>query len=639
MSARDDGSREIAIGLVAALRPALPAGASHVARMAARDVAQVLGLPGLEAALAVLDRHAGPQRPRDVGLLAARIERLAHDVEREGIVRALSEADAELADHAVRLDQREWATTAESPEAPVEHVHAAADVLADLPVGDVGGLDRARLTAQVASALRAAVDWAGFDLARKLQVQRHDSALTITGPCGHEAGLGPAGAVLATVEGSLAKEPDGRWTMRVPMHAERGSFLLLRQGRLAIALPWHSVSRLRMLAPGAERTLAEPVLAPFTSSAPSEGERPAALVARGLTRAWLVADRIVWRIAADPVEVDEVGPFGVPSHVVLLENDDRYWVASAMHLLRDVESPGVSAPAPRPRTNVTAPEPMTTEAPPSPPAPLAPAAAEPAPEARAPHVATSEDTDDALAQRSLADAVARAIDLLRAERPAAAPVDDVQDAYEAPAPEPASEPERFEPLYRAQVTVLRPADVLPAETLAIATDETPAPEVPEPSPASMVEVSETAVEPVPPPAAEPAAEPVHERPSVEAARHPVSRALVADDSLVARIFLARMLERRGYVVETVGDGAAMWEELRRGPWGLVCADFAMPDSWGRAHLERLLDHRANCREPYTLVVLTRDGDEEIVARDAGATLLLRKPFDNDSLDRLLPTHA
>lgn len=641
MSARDDGSREIAIGLVASLRPALPAEASAVTRMAARDVAQVIGLTGLDAALAVLDAHAGPRRPRDVGLLAARIERLAHDVEREQHVRALRDADAELADHAARLSQREWVGAPESAGAPTEHVHAASEVLADLPLGEVNGFDRARFSAPVASALRAAVDWAGFDLARKLQVQIHDSALTLTGPCGHEAGLGPAGAVLATVEGSLAKEPDGRWTMRVPVHAERGSFLLLRQGRLAIALPWHSVSRLRMLAPGAESTLTEPVLAPFTTSAPSDGERPAALVARGLSRAWLIADRIVWRISADPVELDEVGPFGVPSHVVLLENDDRYWVADAAHLLRDVEAPGVSAPAPRPRFAAPMPaagpdapviETQATEsfAVPSAdellfevttPAPQAPAEA-PVPE----HDANAED-EAQRAQDSLAEAVARAIDQLRGERPVTAspaPAFVEPEPFEAIAtPEPESAPAprpSFAPLYRAHVTVVAPADVLPAPA-ALEPALAPAPDEPLTPIESLVET------------------PVHERPSVEAARHPVPRALVADDSLVARIFLGRMLERRGFVVETVGDGASMWEELRRGPWSLVCADFAMPDSWGRPHLERLLDHRANCREPYQLVVLTRDADEEVVARDAGATLMLRKPFENEALDRLLPTHA
>ena len=113
------------------------------------------------------------------------------------------------------------------------------------------------------------------------------------------------------------------------------------------------------------------------------------------------------------------------------------------------------------------------------------------------------------------------------------------------------------------------------------------------------------------------------------------RALVADDSLVARIFLARLLERRGYSVELVGDGLGLWQELGRGPWSLVCADVTMPDSHGRAHLERLLDYRAACREPFRLIALTRDAGEEREATLAGATLHLRKPFDPGALDDLL----
>ena len=110
---------------------------------------------------------------------------------------------------------------------------------------------------------------------------------------------------------------------------------------------------------------------------------------------------------------------------------------------------------------------------------------------------------------------------------------------------------------------------------------------------------------------------------------------MADDSLVAHIFLARLLERRGYVVEAVGDGEALWDELRRGPWSLVCADATMPDAHGRAHLERLLDFRAACREPFKLVVLTRDQAEERDATLAGAVLHLRKPFEPGALDELL----
>ncbi|MFN8586811.1 MAG: response regulator [Candidatus Eisenbacteria bacterium] len=625
MNGATGNAREIAAGLVRAVRPALGAEAAAVTRLAARDVAQVLGLDGLDAALAVLEHHAGPRRPREVGLLAARIERLLHQAEHDGDVRVVREAGAELTDYAAHLSQAEWGHAAEEPaRAPLEHVHAAADVLADLPV-EPASLERARLTARVASALRAALDWAGFDVAPRLQAQVHDSAFTLTAAAGHESGLGPAAAVLATVEGSLLRESDGRWTMRVPLHAERGSFLLVRQGRLAIALPWHSVARLRMLAPGAERSLAEPVLAPFASAAPGDGERPAALVALGLARAWLVADRIVWRVAADPVETLEQGPFAAPAHVVTLEGDDRYWVADAAFLLRTVEPVAVAAPAPRARATAAA----TPAVVPAHDAPL------PVPHAAEPDDAAAEDA----AGTTLADAVARAIELLREERPALAATADAPLAGFAPST----------PRYSARITVVAPADewpelarteaAMPPAAAAPAVVATPSVVAPPPVAAPIVipPLEAPVALASPAPSAPPA--PRAERPSVAAERHPARRALVADDSLVARLFLARMLERRGYVVETVGDGAALFDELSRGPWALVCADFAMPDAYGRAHVERLLDHRVTCREPYTLVVLTRDEQEDVLARDAGAALLLRKPFDNDDLDALLTAHA
>jgi CheY-like chemotaxis protein len=183
---------------------------------------------------------------------------------------------------------------------------------------------------------------------------------------------------------------------------------------------------------------------------------------------------------------------------------------------------------------------------------------------------------------------------------------------ELPRPEPGATPR----VSHTHLTVLRQQDVTPrgvAEVPAAAPAPTPSPSWPPPPPAVSARAS---------------ADP-------ETASLPGRRALVADDSLVARIFLARLLERRGYVVDLVGDGESMWRLLTRGPWALVCADVTMPDSHGRAHLERLLDFRAACREPFKLIVLTRDVLEEEEAELAGATLHLRKPFDPAALDQML----
>lgn len=597
MSASMPGNREIARGLVAALRPALNADAAAATKQAARDVAQVLVLPGLEAAIKVLERFAGPTRPFDASLLAARLERLAAAVEREDDWRLLRAADTELADLAARLMDTEWSGGAgHEASTPAEPTHAVLDVLSDLPLHAGAAMDSARLNGAVAASLRAAVDWAGFDLAPLVHAVVHDSALTLTAPCGHEAGLGPAAAVLAAIEGSLAREADGRWTMRVPLFAECSSYLLMRQGRIGFALPWHSVARLRILSRGAEHELAEPVIDAFTTGPESEGERPAALVALGLARAWVIADRIVWRIAAQPVESEVAGPFGSPPMVVMLDQQERYWVADAAWLLRNVATPEVALPEARLRTAPVLVQSVAVAPETSP--------AETAPLETQLESSGKDSPDPFLTGQGLADAVAHAIDSLRAERPAfVAAIGTAAPAAVSESQGTAVSPPRSAPLYHVHTTVHSP--------------------VHSPEPAANIEVSASTSEPA----------------ARNPARNPLRRALVADDSLVARIFLARMLERRGYFVETVADGASLWSELQSGPWSLVCADFAMPDSHGLPHIERLLDFRANCSEPFTLVVLTRDDAEDLLSRNAGAALLLRKPFERDDLDQLIGKHA
>lgn len=682
----------IARGLLRALRPALAPGASTAARATARDVAQVMGLGGLDAALAGLERHRDRPLPADLAHVLARLARLAEQAEREDSALPFVSADAELGALARALDETDWAG---SGGAAVT-VHRAIEVLADLPLEPNPDLARARLTAPVAASLRAALDWIGADEALLVQGAVQDSALSLTCPVAHEGGLGPAGAVLGAVEGSLGSDADGRWTLRVPLHVERPSFLLLRVGHVPIALPWHTVARMRMLPAADWAAQREGLLDPLTATPAGQDERPGALVALGLARGWLLADRVVWRIAAAPENVDERGPFAASTRVVSIENGERYWVLEPSWLLRNVAPEPVAPPAPRRRAPapaaaevlvplVESPEaPAAAEATASPaPAPpsIAPAAEPVAAEAPVAEARASEAPAEP--QASLADAVARAIEKLRAERASAPPPAGVPAPAPATAPAPApappppsrsmsmppvppasrelprpssqplprpvpppSAPSRMipRPPSHAHLTVLRPADVRPLGT------PPPSRELPRPAPAAEAAAAVPAqapTAPVSPPAppapVESAASEVREssapaggdeRPSGAHAL-PARRALVADDSLVARIFLARLLERRGFIVELVGDGEGLWDALARGPWALVCADVSLPDSWGRAHLERLLDFRAACREPFRLVVLTRDAAEEREAAEAGAVLHLRKPFDPSNLDQLL----
>jgi CheY-like chemotaxis protein len=653
VSASQAGMRELALGLAEALRPALVAGAPPIAAVAARDVAQLMGLTGLEAALAELARHPNAPWPLEVELVAERVARMADAAASEGDLSGFHGADRELGALAAQLAAAEWSEPLAATSRGVATI-AADEAFAELALQAAPDALRTRMTMTVASAVRAAVDWLGADECPRVTLDVHDSALTLSVEAKHSGGIGPAGAVLAAVEGSLGREADGRWTIRVATSTERASYLLLRQGRYGVALPWHSVARLRMFARHELDRLVEPRLAPLSTGPASAGEQPAALVALGLARAWFVADRIVWRIAARAEEADVAGPFAGSSRVVAVENGERYWVLDPAWLLRGVAPPDVPPPSPRPRANTT-----TLEALPGP----AAVPARPAPPVG----------------ESLAESVERALAQLRLERGAdAAPVvndapreagQPAEPAGRAGSPAWSGEMAVDAMMFSAHVDVLLPALDTPdmpdtpepavIDAPPVATLETPAPVVAPPAvdaldDAPVAELLDSLATQAPtgavvPPSGRaavadtpggfPGAERETaraQRPSEVAARVPLRRALVADDSLVARIFLARLLEKRGWIVETVPDAASLWDELHRGPWALVCADFAMPDAQGAGHVARLVNFLGRRPAPTPCIVLTRDASDEVVAHEAGARLVLRKPFDPGELDMLLP---
>ncbi len=116
-------------------------------------------------------------------------------------------------------------------------------------------------------------------------------------------------------------------------------------------------------------------------------------------------------------------------------------------------------------------------------------------------------------------------------------------------------------------------------------------------------------------------------------------ALIAEDSLTASIFLARLLEQQGFLVRTVDRADALAAELARGDWALVCVDVELPDGRGREHLRaaREAHERAQAARPTpgALVALVRDAEDVAEAKAAGISRTLRKPFDRGALEQLL----
>ena len=472
------GDREIARGLVESLRPALGPDAKPVAGLAARDVAQLLGLLGLEAALMVCGAHAGLQRPHEVEHLAERIARVADAAEAEESLAPFLRADRELRSMASQLEQVQWeVSTTTAPAA----THPVLEQLAGLTLAGAEGLESARCTEAVASAVRAALEWLGVDSRGRTAVQWQDSALELSIRVSFPGGLAPAGAVLAAVDGSLGVGEDDRWVMRVPLAGVRPSFLLLRQGHLGLALPWHAVARLRMLREGERAQLSETVLPALATSADAAGERPAALLAHGLRRAWFVADRIVWRIAAEPEDADTAAPAAGLSRVIRVEGEQIYWIIDTAWLVRGVDPVTVPAPAPRPRASLL----------------LGSDAGQPA---------EPEDPFAVLDQL---------LPSLTPEAPFIARVPSAPKAEPSPIP------------------------IAPPPVAVTATVEPPAPQPARPP----IVLGESHVRPL------------------DTLRVRPRRALVVDDSLVARIFLARLLEQRGFPVISGENAAELWAGL------------------------------------------------------------------------------
>lgn len=645
-SGMNPGNREIAFGLTQAVRPALTPGASAVQRLAAREVAQLLGLNGLHASLALLERFAGVAWPGDVTHLAARITRITADAEGDTGVTAFYAADVELAAYAAHLQSQEWSAPAHA-DAPALATLSLSDQLADLAIDHPALLERERVTPAVAASLRAALEWLGAGERGPIEAHVQDTALTLTAAVAHAGGIAPAAAVLASIEGSLLPEGE-RWTMRLPLHAARGSYLLVRQGHLSLALPWHAVARLRMLGAEQRATLAEPVLAPFVPGITFAGERPAALLALGLQRAWCVIDRIVWRIAAEP-ERDDGGPFTSATQTVRLEDGERFWILPPAWCLRDVTPLDAPPPAPRARVNIEtgtetaralesfeapplfellrseAPEPIAQETLAAlraqvdaamerlePPAPVAStSAAAPVPDPGQVQGLQGPRSQPPVAPASDSGVISAwdALEQLVFDAPATAPIPAPAPASElAPAPTaPTSSDSR---IFSARLEVLRPESVQRLDA--------PAPPVPPRAPA-------------PTPAPQAQAPVATSRPARPAAP---PRALVVDDSLVARVFLTRLLERRGYVVEQAADAAECWTLLSEQEWSLLLIDVALPDAQGREHIADIVAF-AQGRGGVPVVALTRDASEERDALAAGATSSLRKPFESIAVDDLL----
>ena len=558
---------EVIRALAGAIELALGPGAGEAHMIAARDAAQIVGLPGLDLVLSALQPHVGRPWPVELQPVLERVQRLASESIAAGDLRVFRRADRELAALAGELRALEWSepiADTGSRRAAIPTLRAA-DVLNDFPIAGGESRDRLlrlRLTAPVAAALRAALDWLGDESepARPLKLSAEDSALEVTCERVDAEGLRAADKVLSTAGGNLGPVVGSgaavsrAWTIRVPTFAKRNSYLMLIQGRLRLAVPWHAVLRVRMVPAAGFRAhmndLGLPVIGPIEPLSRFADEYPVVLVAHGLKRAYLIADRLVWRLEADPCEAGSEPPAPGLSVTVQTEEGERYWLADPGWLLSAVETP--------PLGELGSPQP----------------------------------------------AGANAIQVLGPESVESLPATPESPAT-AEAADGGAEPSAPELPAVAAATVPAPA--------------APAPATPE---------SARPIDPFQGP----------RRPSRSTPRSQPRRALVAEDSISARIFLSRLLEQQGWVVRSVSSSAELFAELRApagspASWGLVCVDVDLPDAQGVMFLRSVVD-----RQPEggtAVVALVRDAADITVAKAAGIHHTLSKPFGRESLVRLL----
>lgn len=579
--------RAIAERLAAALERALGGAPARAPLEAARDAARVVGLEGLARLLATLVPYGGLRWPAPALAVCERVRSLARTARAVGSLDALRRAETEMERAAGRLgaDAREAGEMQGGSLSLAEAVGPmrSADERLMALARDV------RLTTPVAAALRAALDWlSGERMPVRFAVD--DSALEIVLDRVNFSGLEAADRVLRDVGGNLGPAlqgptPDAQprpWILRLPTLMPRPSFLMVVQGGLRLAIPWQAVLRLRMapadVLAGRDRVLGLPVIASLAAPIAEAPQRPAIVMASGWKRACMIADRLVWRMIADPCDAG-VAPTPGLAGAVRTDEGDIYWVVDPVALLAPVEPPA-------------------TLEPPVPGAPPTPGRAR-----------SGDPQADAAPQAAPAGLEEPPLDELGPDDVEPLDVLDGDVTPAPPAPGTPDEPTTFEPA----PSTAPPFEAPPAGP--------PAPRVTEPPQGNAPGPGRPAPTVSGPRPASPRRGPAPPR----------GRALVAEDSIAARIFLTRMLEREGFEVQAVASAADLFHALE-GAWRLVFVDVELPDAYGPDLLRHVMDGVAG---GVPVVALVRDADDLSTARAAGVTHALRKPFERDELERLL----
>ncbi len=115
----------------------------------------------------------------------------------------------------------------------------------------------------------------------------------------------------------------------------------------------------------------------------------------------------------------------------------------------------------------------------------------------------------------------------------------------------------------------------------------------------------------------------------------INRALVVDDSKLARLTMSRLLEQRGIAVDQVASGAEALSYLESTRPDVVFMDVTMPDMDGFETTRAILGEAGHADLPVIMCTAEETPEAQARAREVGARGFLPKPTTDERLDKVL----
>ncbi len=108
--------------------------------------------------------------------------------------------------------------------------------------------------------------------------------------------------------------------------------------------------------------------------------------------------------------------------------------------------------------------------------------------------------------------------------------------------------------------------------------------------------------------------------------------LVVDDYATMVRIIRNLLKQIGFEnVDEASNGAAAYEKIKTGQFGLVISDWNMEPMSGFELLQRVRQDPATANVPFIMVTAESKTDNILAARKAGVTNYIVKPFNAQTL--------